>query len=52
MKTDKEYIINLIKELIEDNRLVKGTVSNPVDKKNSSGKINIKPLIIKDELNI
>ncbi|MBR8701354.1 hypothetical protein IX317_001213 [Fusobacterium sp. DD29] len=33
MKTDKEYIVNLIKKLIEDNRLVKGTVSNPVDKK-------------------
>lgn len=50
MRVDKEYIIEMLKKMIEENRFVKGIVSNPVDKKNIKTKINIKPILVKDEV--
>ena len=52
MKVDREYIIELIKKMVEEKRFIKGIVSNPVDKKNIRTKVNIKPMIIKNELTI
>lgn len=50
MKVDKLYIENLLKETIEKKVFIKGTVSNPVDKKYEVQKINLKPVIIKNEM--
>lgn len=50
MKVEKNYIVELLTKLIEENRFVKGTISNPVAKNSERSKINIKPLEIKNEL--
>lgn len=50
MKVEKNYIVELLTKLIEENRFVKGTISNPVVKNSERSKINIKPLEIKNEL--
>ena len=52
MKVEKKYVVVLVETLIKENKIVKIIVSNPVDKKNIRSKINIKPIIIKDNLNI
>ena len=52
MKVEKKYVVDLVETLIKENKIVKIIVSNPVDKKNIRSKINIKPIIIKDNLNI
>lgn len=52
MKVEKEYIVELICELIKENKFIKGTISNPITKNNERSKINVKPLEIKNELAI
>ena len=34
MKVNKEYIENLFKDIVEKNIFIKGSVSNPINKKN------------------
>ena len=50
MKVDKLYIENLFKEIVEKNIFIKGSVSNPVDKKEEFTKGNLKPVLIKNEI--
>lgn len=50
MKKDRAYIENLLKDLVEKNSFIKATVSNPVDKKYKIKKINLKPILKKDEI--
>lgn len=50
MKKEKTEIIALIENLINEEKLVKIVMSNPTDK--SKSKINIKPVLIKDDLYI
>lgn len=50
MKVNKLYIENLFKDIIEKNIFIKGSISNPVNKKKNSSKINLKLIKIKNEV--
>ena len=50
MKVNKEYIENLFKDIVEKNIFIKGSVSNPINKKNGITKGNLKPVKIKNEI--
>nr|WP_286033600.1 hypothetical protein [Fusobacterium necrogenes] len=50
MKVNKLYIENLFKDIIEKNIFIKGSISNPVNKKENSSKINLKLIKIKNEV--
>ena len=50
MKVDKLYIENLFRDIIEKNLFIKGSVSNPIDKKEEFTKANLKLVKIKNEL--
>lgn len=48
MKVDKTYIETLFKEITDKNIFIKGTISNPVNKKDEISKGNLKPVLIKN----
>lgn len=48
MKVDKLYIESLFKELVDKNIFIKGSISNPVNKKDGVTKGNLKPVLIKN----
>lgn len=50
MKVDKLYIENLFRDIVEKNIFIKGSVSNPVNKKEEFTKGNLKPVKIKNEI--
>lgn len=52
MKVEKIYVENLIKKLLTEKIFIKGSISNPVSKKSDCSKINIKPVMLKERLNI
>ncbi len=52
MKVDKLYIENLFKEVVQNNLFIKGSISNPIDKKMEFTKGNLKPVLIKNEIYI
>ena len=52
MKVDKLYIESLFKELVDKNIFIKGSISNPVNKKDGVTKGNLKPVLIKNYIYI
>lgn len=50
MKVNKEYIEKLFNDALNDRIFIKAVVSNPVKKDFPYSKINMKPVLIKDEL--